>query len=167
LALTPELYARGYAAFKEVTCIPDNAFESSNQDVTITGGLANLKTVGTDAFYYGTGKLTFAGAYPQLVSVGSYAFFQAGTAASLVDLDLAFSLQTLGFWAFDSYKGRVSMRGPYPQLVSVGIFAFKSANNAASIVAIQCRGSTWSMYGARFPTEIYTRGCHWIPRMFA
>jgi hypothetical protein len=22
-------------------------------------------------------------------------------------------------------------------------------------------------YGARFPTEIYTRGCHWIPRMFA
>jgi hypothetical protein len=23
------------------------------------------------------------------------------------------------------------------------------------------------LYGARFPTEIYTRGCHWIPRMFA
>jgi hypothetical protein len=23
------------------------------------------------------------------------------------------------------------------------------------------------MYGALFPTEIYTRGCHWIPRMFA
>jgi hypothetical protein len=23
------------------------------------------------------------------------------------------------------------------------------------------------VYGARFPTEIYTRGCHWIPRMFA
>jgi hypothetical protein len=23
------------------------------------------------------------------------------------------------------------------------------------------------MYGARFPTEIYTRGCHWFPRMFA
>jgi hypothetical protein len=22
-------------------------------------------------------------------------------------------------------------------------------------------------YGARFPAEIYTRGCHWIPRMFA
>jgi hypothetical protein len=22
-------------------------------------------------------------------------------------------------------------------------------------------------YDARFPTEIYTRGCHWIPRMFA
>jgi hypothetical protein len=21
-------------------------------------------------------------------------------------------------------------------------------------------------HGARFPTEIYTRGCHWIPRMF-
>jgi hypothetical protein len=25
--------------------------------------------------------------------------------------------------------------------------------------------SDW--HGARFPTEIYTRGCHWIPRMFA
>jgi serine/threonine protein kinase len=23
------------------------------------------------------------------------------------------------------------------------------------------------VYGARFPTESYTRGCHWIPRMFA
>jgi hypothetical protein len=23
------------------------------------------------------------------------------------------------------------------------------------------------LYGARFPTEIYTRGCHWIPRMLA
>jgi hypothetical protein len=23
------------------------------------------------------------------------------------------------------------------------------------------------VYGARFPTAIYTRGCHWIPRMFA
>jgi hypothetical protein len=23
------------------------------------------------------------------------------------------------------------------------------------------------VYGARFPTEICTRGCHWIPRMFA
>jgi chromosome segregation ATPase len=23
------------------------------------------------------------------------------------------------------------------------------------------------VYGARFPAEIYTRGCHWIPRMFA
>jgi homoaconitase/3-isopropylmalate dehydratase large subunit len=22
-------------------------------------------------------------------------------------------------------------------------------------------------HGARFPTEIYTRGCHWIPRTFA
>jgi hypothetical protein len=22
-------------------------------------------------------------------------------------------------------------------------------------------------YGARFSAEIYTRGCHWIPRMFA
>jgi hypothetical protein len=25
--------------------------------------------------------------------------------------------------------------------------------------------STW--HGARFSAEIYTRGCHWIPRMFA
>jgi hypothetical protein len=24
-----------------------------------------------------------------------------------------------------------------------------------------------TMYGARFPTESSTRGCHWIPRMFA
>jgi alpha-mannosidase II len=23
------------------------------------------------------------------------------------------------------------------------------------------------MHGSFFPTEIYTRGCHWIPRMFA
>jgi hypothetical protein len=24
-----------------------------------------------------------------------------------------------------------------------------------------------SLHGARFSAEIYTRGCHWIPRMFA
>jgi hypothetical protein len=27
--------------------------------------------------------------------------------------------------------------------------------------------SRYAAYGARFPTEIYTRGCHWIPRLFA
>jgi hypothetical protein len=27
--------------------------------------------------------------------------------------------------------------------------------------------NTFRVYGARFPTEIYTRGCHWIPRMLA
>jgi hypothetical protein len=30
--------------------------------------------------------------------------------------------------------------------------------------AVRC---THSVYGARFSAEIYTRGCHWIPRMFA
>jgi hypothetical protein len=25
----------------------------------------------------------------------------------------------------------------------------------------------YAVHGARFPTEMYTRGCHWIPRMFA
>jgi hypothetical protein len=24
-----------------------------------------------------------------------------------------------------------------------------------------------SWYGARFPAEIYTRGCYWIPRLLA
>jgi hypothetical protein len=32
-----------------------------------------------------------------------------------------------------------------------------------SVLASQV-GLGWC--GARFPTEIYTRGCHWIPRMF-
>jgi hypothetical protein len=27
--------------------------------------------------------------------------------------------------------------------------------------------SIWDTSGARFPTEIYTRGCHWIPRLLA
>jgi hypothetical protein len=27
--------------------------------------------------------------------------------------------------------------------------------------------SSIDTHGARFPTGIYTRGCHWIPRMFA
>jgi hypothetical protein len=29
------------------------------------------------------------------------------------------------------------------------------------------RNTNGERYGARFSTEIYTRGCHWIPRMFA
>jgi hypothetical protein len=27
-------------------------------------------------------------------------------------------------------------------------------------------GYAVDMYGARFSTEIYTRGCHWFPRLF-
>jgi hypothetical protein len=30
-----------------------------------------------------------------------------------------------------------------------------------------CQHGVVDGYGARFPTQIYTRGCHWIPRMFA
>jgi hypothetical protein len=29
------------------------------------------------------------------------------------------------------------------------------------------QGALTDLHGARFSTEIYTRGCHWIPRMFA
>jgi NhaA family Na+:H+ antiporter len=32
---------------------------------------------------------------------------------------------------------------------------------------VDFRSLETSAYGARFLTEIYTRGCHWIPRMFA
>jgi hypothetical protein len=32
--------------------------------------------------------------------------------------------------------------------------------NPLSMVAV-------ALHGSFFPTEIYTRGCHWIPRMFA
>jgi hypothetical protein len=40
---------------------------------------------------------------------------------------------------------------------------------------VRCAFSPWilrvrvvglRLYGARFPTKLYTRGCHWIPRMF-
>jgi methylenetetrahydrofolate dehydrogenase (NADP+)/methenyltetrahydrofolate cyclohydrolase/formyltetrahydrofolate synthetase len=52
------------------------------------------------------------------------------------------------------------------------IHAITAANNlvAAAIDARAFHESTTKsdeVCGARFPTEIYTRGCHWIPRMFA
>jgi hypothetical protein len=42
---------------------------------------------------------------------------------------------------------------------------FNMPSNHAAIGQYSKQGG--QRYGARFPTEIYTRGCHWIPRMFA
>jgi hypothetical protein len=42
-----------------------------------------------------------------------------------------------------------------------------AAAATAAIERAAARRTGSAMHGARFPTEIYTRGCHWIPRMFA
>jgi hypothetical protein len=49
---------------------------------------------------------------------------------------------------------------------ALGITDFRSVetwvDELAGIMIGMC-----SPRGVRFPTQIYTRGCHWIPRMFA
>jgi hypothetical protein len=58
---------------------------------------------------------------------------------------------------------------PYPHPSDGGRGGSTNAD-AAGCGAISNRvvvGEVYILYGARFPAESYTRGCHWIPRMFA
>jgi dynein heavy chain len=57
---------------------------------------------------------------------------------------------------------KLDLRGTY----ECPTFKTVDRGRATELVAVGlCPGFVW--YGARFPAEIYSRGCHWIPRMFA
>jgi hypothetical protein len=51
--------------------------------------------------------------------------------------------------------------------VLFGSFIIKNDVERTGELYIRWTGISVYMYGARFSAEIYTRGCHWIPRMFA
>jgi hypothetical protein len=71
---------------------------------------------------------------------------------------LTFSIESgneLGLLAIDASTGAVSAVGDIDREV-----------HGASIT-IRVKAVDAAVHGARFSAEIYTRGCHWIPRMFA
>jgi hypothetical protein len=63
------------------------------------------------------------------------------------------------------YGQTVLKKMPEQQKVSKSKFGvtFENAITAANKYEV----SRMFLHGARFSTEIYTRGCHWIPRMIA
>ena len=67
--LTKELYAQGYEAYKDVTCIGAYAFQGYTNDVRIDRGLGKLKTIETYAFENFKGTLIFSDRFPLLTSV--------------------------------------------------------------------------------------------------
>ena len=68
------------ASFEAVTCIPGWSFFKYDKAVTLVGAdLQMLARVGDHAFYLMSGEISFAGGFPSLLSIATYAFYKAGT----------------------------------------------------------------------------------------
>lgn len=165
LALTPDLYQKGYGAYKDAACIPNGAFCHLNVagycsgspglaftgDVTLTN-LEQLAFVGEQAFLDFRGTLTLRNAFPRLKEIGANAFFGAGDFASLVALDGAAvaALEKVGNDAFQTFAGKVAITGAFPNLTAINAGAFYGAANNNNLVAIRCRGGTWEVGSEAF-----------------
>ena len=107
LALTHSMYKKGYAAYKDIACIPAYLFcdyptgnncavgRSFSGEVTIEGKLESLRHIEDNAFYYFGGKVTFTADCPNLKEVGDNAFRMAKNRASKVVLSNAPKLDTV------------------------------------------------------------------------
>lgn len=86
LVLTPDLYAQGSNAYKDVDCIPDFAFcddppskgcpegdAAFRGDAILLENLEKLKFVGNNAFSSFKGTMTMRGSFPQLKEICAYA----------------------------------------------------------------------------------------------
>ena len=161
LALTPDLYAKGYDAYKYAVCIPNGAFCNfdlgdycaGSPGLTFAGNnvtLENLEylvSVGTSAFLDFKGTLTFRGAFPRLGWIGSYGFWSAGDFASVVELEgrAVGALEQIGADAFQDFSGKVAITGAFPSFTAIEYGAFYGAINNNNVFAIQCRGGTWEV----------------------
>ena len=106
--LTKELYAQGYEAYKDVTCIGAYAFQGYTNDVRIDRGLGKLKTIETYAFENFKGTLIFSGRFPLLTSIGRYAFYNKGcTKCKIEFMDGLPMLKSIMARAFSEFNGRV------------------------------------------------------------
>ena len=72
-----------------------------------------LVDVGKQAFDAFKGTITITGTFPMWKSVGPYAFYNAGTADSKIDLQCRADTWTTGGFAFTWFKGTsYAPRGP-------------------------------------------------------
>lgn len=157
LALTPDVYMQGTAAYKDAVCIPDNAFcQSANYcpsrpSFNFTGevileDMEELVYVGRNAFRYFAGTITIAGTFPKWREIGDSAFAFGGNAASSVSLDDgAPALETVHADAFFGFSGQLTIVGSFPVWTELGAYAFYEAGTAASEINIRCRGDPWSV----------------------
>ena len=155
LALTPDLYKQGYAAYKDSVCIPDFAFCNDLEFCNGSPGLAftgdvmlenltQLVYVGRAAFLYFPGTLTIRGLFPKWRDIETNAFAGAGTANSSIELNgAATALATVYNVSFAYFKGKVSINGAFPKWRLIGANAFYHADNVMNVVNIQCRNDTW------------------------
>ena len=114
---TPALYTQGWAAYRTATCVADSAFSGYRGGVIIEQGLPELKTVGSYAFSSFKGKLLLRGPFPKLQVIQSNAFWDAGSADSVLDFSQGLpELKTVGTYAFHSFNGNIKLGGDYPSL---------------------------------------------------
>jgi len=160
--LTPDVYEKGYEAYKGAVCIPDGAFCQSTSDNYCTGSpgltfkgnvtltnMEQLEDVGKYAFFNFKGTIVISGSFPKWKTIGVRAFYGAGTAVSSITLDGAgagdyrynilavpWVLETVGNDAFNSFKGTIAITGPFPQWKEIGNDAFNSAGTANSKIIL-------------------------------
>ena len=151
LALTPDLYMQGYAAYKAAVCIPDCAF-GQTQDTTYNNcpdnpvlslnvtleNMAQLAYVGQHAFHSFPGEITIKGSFPKLKEIRDHAFDGSGTFSSSVLLDSAnfLALESPGPWAFRSFKGNLTIKGPFKNWKNISTYAFYAAGNSDSSIVL-------------------------------
>eukprot|EP00729_Bicosta_minor_P009692 gene9692-2814_t len=120
------------------------------------GAMPKLGSIGGGygAFNSFKGVLTVAaGDCPKLVSIGSYAFYQADNAASKVSFGAMPELGSIGKEAFSYFNGVLTVAaGDCPKLASIGYRAFESVINPSSSVTISnLTGLTTASSGSSFP----------------
>eukprot|EP00729_Bicosta_minor_P009806 gene9806-33049_t len=130
IMLTQELHKQGPAAYKNASCIPNNAFYRYERDVTLEN-MEELVSVGDTAFLGMSGTLTFAGKFPKLAEIRANAFRIISNGASSVSLlEGGAALETVEQYAFYQFQGLLSFAGSFPNLKEVGSAAFSAAGTA-------------------------------------
>ena len=157
LVLTPDLYAQGSNAYKDVDCIPDFAFcddlpsrgcpegdAAFRGDAILLENLEKLKFVGNNAFSSFKGTMTMRGSFPQLKEICAYAFNYCGNAGSSIALDGAAvsALEAVRLEAFGHFAGKVAISGTFPKWKVIAKFAFVSAGTADSSVTLDGGAAT-------------------------
>lgn len=132
--LTKELWEKHTTAeLQAVTCIPREEFKNFGGPLKFTG-LKNLREVELKAFL-GAPFVSFTGSYPNLMIIGTAAFYRAGgRKQTQVDLSNAPMLKLLDDWAFYQYRGKIVLEGDFFDLVQVGIGTFFEGGSNDSII---------------------------------
>lgn len=157
-ALTHELLAQGYEAYKDIECVPAYLFCQfehlrptthptnecaagrgyGSKEVEISGLLSSLLHIEFMAFHDFAGKITWSADCPNLKELGEEVFSSSfSSAASTVTFETPMTpLETIGLGAFKDFKGEIAFNATFPKLKEVGFEAFYRASNPTSSVVL-------------------------------